>query len=70
MSMGKQGEKQEREFWIVADEVAEAPGRPFYERLNSILQKQGFDQHVHEVIHRRRDTRSPYRRVQFESDTP
>ena len=49
MSMGKQYEKQEREFWIVADEVAEAPGRPFYERLNSILQKQGFDQHVHEV---------------------
>src|SRR5216117_1029483 len=47
MAMGtrKQREKQE-DIWIAHSEMASAPGHPFYQRLNELLEAEGFDQFV------------------------
>ena len=47
MAMGtrKQREKQE-DIWITHSELASAPGHPFYQRLNELLEAEGFDQFV------------------------
>lgn len=42
MSKRSGGEKQE-DIWIVHTELARAPGHPFYERLNEVLESAGFD---------------------------
>src|SRR6266542_1087861 len=45
MAMGtrKQREKQE-DIWIAHSELASAPGHPFYQRLNELLEAKSFDQ--------------------------
>jgi transposase len=47
MAMGtrKQREKQE-EIWIAHQELASAPGHPFYQRLNELLEAGKFDEFV------------------------
>ena len=47
MAMGrrKQREKQE-EIRIRAHQMASAPGHPFYQRLNELLEAEGFDEFV------------------------
>jgi transposase len=47
MAMGtrKQREKQE-DIWIAHTELASAPGHPFYQRLNELLEGEGFDEFV------------------------
>src|SRR5471032_2675585 len=47
MAMGtrKQREKQEG-IWIAQVELASAPGHPFYQRLNGLLESEGFDAFV------------------------
>ena len=47
MAMGtrKQRERQE-DIWIAHTELASAPGHPFYQRLNELLEAEGFDQFV------------------------
>src|SRR5436309_10168442 len=47
MAMGtrKQREKQE-DIWIAHSKLASAPGHPFYQRLNELLEAEGFDQFV------------------------
>ena len=47
MAMGtrKQREKQE-EIWIAHQELASAPGHPFYQRLNELLEAAKFDEFV------------------------
>jgi len=47
MAMGtrKQWEKQE-DLWIAHRELAAAPGHPFYQRLNELLEAEGFDEFV------------------------
>src|SRR5437762_12877208 len=47
MGMGtrKQREKQE-DIWIAHSELASAPGHPCYQRLNELLEAEGFDQFV------------------------
>jgi transposase len=47
MAMGtrKQREKQE-DLWIAHTELAPAPGHPFYQRLNELLEAEGFDEFV------------------------
>ncbi len=39
------GEKQE-DMWIAYTELTRAPGHPFYERLNELLEQAGFDAFV------------------------
>src|SRR6266851_4204154 len=47
MAMGsrKQREKQE-DIWIAHSELASAPGHPFYQRLNELLEAERFDEFV------------------------
>src|SRR6201997_192613 len=47
MAMGtrKQRERQE-DLWIAHTELAAAPGHPFYQRLNELLEAEGFDEFV------------------------
>src|SRR6266446_1109976 len=47
MAMGtrKQREKQE-DIWIAHAELASAPGHPFYQRLNELLEAERFDEFV------------------------
>src|SRR5437899_13056391 len=47
MAMGtrKQREKQE-DIWITHTELASAPGHPFYQRLNELLEAERFDTFV------------------------
>jgi len=45
MSKWSGGEKQE-DIWIAHTELAVAPGHPFYERLNELLEGAGFDEFV------------------------
>jgi transposase len=47
MAMGthKQREKQ-GEFWIAHTELASAPGHPFYQRWNELLEAERFDEFV------------------------
>ena len=44
MSLGRRGGQQKQEsIWIEAGTLAKPSGHPFYERLNVVLDKQGFD---------------------------
>jgi transposase len=47
MAMGtrKQREKQE-DLWVAQQELAAAPGHPFYQRLNELLEAEQFDEFV------------------------
>ena len=45
MGTRKQREKQEG-IWIAHSELASAPGHPFYQKLNELLEAEGFDQFV------------------------
>ena len=45
MGTRKQREKQE-DIWIAHTELASAPGHPFYQRLNELLEAQRFDEFV------------------------
>lgn len=46
MAMGRRAKEQQAAMWIPAAEVAPGPSHPFYQRLNKILDKHGFDQWV------------------------
>ena len=44
--MGKRKRNRRRDLWISFGEMAKAPGHPFYERVNKVLGKAGFDDFV------------------------
>jgi transposase len=46
MSMGKRRGHWQEQFWIPAAQIAQAPGHPFYEKLNRILAQHSFDPFV------------------------
>ena len=46
MGRTRGGQKQEEMFY--ASEMAEAPGHPFYQRLNKVLNEAGFDAYCEE----------------------
>lgn len=43
MAMGRRPVVVQGEFWIPTDTLRKAPGHPFYERLNRVLDQAGFD---------------------------
>lgn len=45
MAMGKRRRRQESLF-VAADQLAQAPGHPFYQKLNALLDEAGFDRWV------------------------
>jgi len=49
MSMGtRQNRQRQEDLWITHNELAQAPAHPFYQRLNELLDSEGFDQFVEE----------------------
>jgi transposase len=47
MAMGKRQHRERQEdLWVAHTELATAPGHPFYERLNAVLEAEGFDSFV------------------------
>ena len=45
MAMGTRRDRQRQEdLWITHAELATAPGHPFYQRLNELLDQEKFDQ--------------------------
>ncbi len=43
MAMGKQSDDGQGDLWIVTTALPRTPGHPFYQRLNAVLKKHGFD---------------------------
>ena len=48
MAMGQRKRERQETFWVPTSELPQTPGHPFYERLNKILDGQGFDRYVEE----------------------
>jgi transposase len=46
MAMGRYAKEQQGTMWIPAAEVAPGPSHPFYQKLNEVLDKHGFDEWV------------------------
>jgi transposase len=45
MAMGtREGRRRQEGFWLTHEELATAPGHPFYQRLNQLLDQEKFDQ--------------------------
>lgn len=45
MAMGtREGRRRQEGFWLTHDELATAPGHPFYQRLNELLDQEKFDE--------------------------
>lgn len=49
MAMGKRKYETQSQFWVATAELPNAPGHPFYERLNKILDAEGFDAFVEKL---------------------
>jgi len=43
MAMGKRPTEQQEMLWLETSSLAKSPGHPFYEKVNGILKKYGFD---------------------------
>ena len=52
MAMGKRKREKQAEIWVPTAEIPVSPGHPFYEQLNSILAKHGFDVFVEDHCRR------------------
>src|SRR5919109_1044199 len=48
MALGKRQPKQQ-DLWIAAPELPTAPGHPFYQKLNALLDEAGFDPFVEDL---------------------
>jgi transposase len=48
MAMGQRKRERQEAFWVPTSELPQTSGHPFYERLNRILDGQGFDRFVEE----------------------
>jgi transposase len=47
MATGTREEREKQDdLWIAHSELAAAPGHPFYQRLNELLEAEGFDEFV------------------------
>jgi len=46
MSMSKRQTEHQQDFWINTTTIAASPGHPFYQQLNRLLAKHGFDRFV------------------------
>jgi len=52
MAMGKQASGRQEELWVATAELAQAPGHPFYRKLNELLVSDGFDRFVERLCRR------------------
>ena len=49
MAMGRRKTERQQELWIAATDLPEAPGHPFYRKLNELLDESGFDRFVEDL---------------------
>lgn len=49
MAMGKRKTERQQELWIATTDLPEAPGHPFYRKLNVLLAEHGFDPFVEDL---------------------
>jgi hypothetical protein len=50
MAMGRRQHRERQEdLWVAHTQLATAPGHPFYERLNAVLDAEGFDRFVEQL---------------------
>jgi len=49
MALGKREESRQQEFWTPTASLAAGPGHIFYDKLNQVLAKAGFDKIVEEL---------------------
>lgn len=47
--MGKKKRQRQKDLWVATNELPRPPGHPFYEELNRLLDKHGFDDFVEAV---------------------
>lgn len=52
MAMGKHKPERQEELWLEAGKMPRSPGHPFYQRLNEILAKHGFDAFAEDLCRR------------------
>jgi hypothetical protein len=53
MAMGRRQHRERQEdLWVAHTQLASAPGHPFYERLNAVLDAEGFDRFVEDLCAR------------------
>jgi len=52
MAMGKRKTQRQGDLWIATAAIPEAPGHPFYRRLNALLAEAGFDAFVEDLCQR------------------
>lgn len=52
MAMGKQKAERQSELWVATTEMPQAPGHPFYRKLNELLAGHGFDAFVEGLCER------------------
>jgi transposase len=43
MAMGKRATERQQELWVATTDIPDAPGHPFYRKLNQLLAEHGFD---------------------------
>jgi transposase len=46
MAMGKRRTERQQEIWVATTDIPQAPGHPFYRKLNHLLAEHGFDSFV------------------------
>ena len=49
MALKRQAAAQQNNLWISTDQVSRSPGHPFYQALNRVLAKKGFDRFVEDL---------------------
>ena len=50
MAIGTRRQRERQEALWYRNELPEAPGHPFYRRLNQVLERQGFDEFCEQPI--------------------
>jgi len=49
MAMGSRDSERQEQLWVARGSIPQAPGHPFYRRLNQLLAKYGFDRFVEDL---------------------
>ena len=52
MAMGRRKKHRQRNLYIEADRLSKGPSHPFYQRLNQVLDEEGFDEFVEAICER------------------
>ncbi len=52
MAMGKRGRQRQENLFIASNTLVKSPGHPFYEKLNQVLEANGFDEFVEGLCQR------------------